>query len=225
MHRYRDAAGTPKRRKIGDAGEMTLATARAAVAAARVRIEQGAEPQAAPPSVSVTGDRIEAAVAQFLELHARRKNRPSTAWAAERIFNRLVLPVWRGRSIHDIRRRDIITLVEHVATDRPYLANRTLGVLSKFFNWMVARDRLAASPVIGVERPHQEQARERTLSDDELRRLWLAADGDGPFGEALKLLLITGARRNEVSHLPFRKSTATSGPCRPRAPRMAASMS
>ena len=108
VHRYRDATGTPKRRKIGDVSGMTLAAARAAVAAARVHIEQGAEPQTTPPSTSLTGDRIEGAVAQFLELHARRKNRASTAWAAERIFNRIVLPARRGRNVHSVRRRDVI---------------------------------------------------------------------------------------------------------------------
>src|SRR5262249_42870880 len=135
--------------------------------------------------------------------HARRKNRPSTAWAAERIFNRLVLPAWRGRSVQEIKRRDVIDLVEHVATDRPYLANRTLGVLSKFFNWLIARDRLALSPVAGVERPHKEVARSRTLSDEEVVALWKACNSQGAFESALKVLLLVGARRNEVSQMKW----------------------
>jgi integrase len=191
---------------LGRAGEggLTLAAARHAAAAARHRLEQGAEPVAPRRSDSgLTCDRIEAAVAQFLELHAYRKNRTSTAQANEGIFNRLVLPVWRGRSIQGIRRRDVIDLVEDIATDRPYLANRTLGVLSKFFNWLCARDVIAVSPVAGVERPHQEQVRNRTLSDPELRALWLACEGDGPFGQALRLLILVGARRNEVSRLSW----------------------
>jgi integrase len=123
--------------------------------------------------------------------------------AAERIFKRLVLPAWRGRTIDSIRRRDVIDLVESVAADRPYLANRTLGVLSKFFNWLCARDELAASPAQGVDRPHKEEVRQRTLSDAELRALWLACAGDGPFGSALQVLALTGARRNEVSHMTW----------------------
>jgi integrase len=201
IHRYRDADGTPKRRKIGDVDGMTLAAARAAVATARVRSEQGVEPVAALPRGPATGDGIELWVAQFLELHAYRKTRASTAWATERVFNRLVLPAWRGRSIHDIRRRDVIELVDNVATDRPYLANRTLGTLSKFYNWLIARDVVETSPVTGVERPHKEKPRERTLTDPELRQLWRACEGDGPFGQALRLLVLTGARRNEVSQL------------------------
>jgi integrase len=200
-------AGVSKRITLGRAGTggLTLVAARHAAAAARHRLEQGIE-TAPVRNVSAnpeSSDRIEAAIASFLELHARRKNRPSTAWAAERIFNRLVLPAWRGRLIHAIQRRDVIELVEQIATDRPYLANRTLGVLSKFFNWLLSRDLLAVSPVAGVERPHKEQARSRTLSDDEIVRLWRACEGDGPFGQALRMLLLVGARRNEVSHMKW----------------------
>jgi integrase len=208
--RYRHD-GVSRKLTLGN-GSTTLSAARHAATTARLRLEQGSDPSRSRPqpattttthSIAVVGDRIEAAVASFLELHARRKNRPSTAWAAERIFNRLVLPAWRGRSIHDIKRRDVIDLVERVATDRPYLANRTLGVLSKFFNWLMGRDVLAVSPVAGVEPPHKEEVRQRTLSDDELKALWLACEGDGPFGQALRLLLLTGARRNEVSHMKW----------------------
>jgi integrase len=120
----------------------------------------------------------------------------------ESIFNRLVLPAWRNRTIHEVRRRDVIDLLEHIADERGgYMANRTLGVLSKFFSWLCARDAIEVSPVVGVERPFQELARKRTLSDSELKVLWLACEGDGPFGQALRLLALTGARRAEVSRL------------------------
>jgi integrase len=191
--------------KLTLASDITLASARHAATAAMLQLERGIDPS--PRRALFNGhsrsssDTIEAAVAAFLDLHVRRKNRASTAQAAERIFGRLVLPVWRRRTVQDIRKRDIIDLVESIATDRPYLANRTLAILSKFFSWLVGRDRLALSPATGVERPHREQARSHTLNDDELRRLWLACEGDAPFGPALHLLILGGGRRNEVSQM------------------------
>src|SRR5262249_5230521 len=86
---------------------------------------------------------------------------------------------------------------------RGCLANQTLAILSKFFNWLIARDQLAASPVTGVERPHKEKARERLLNDAELRALLLAANSDNPFDRALWLLTLTGCRRNEVSRMEW----------------------
>jgi integrase len=199
--------GKTGKKTLGRAGVggLTLAAARAAAAAHRHRLDQGADVTAVlsvTPKAEGGGDKLEMAVAAFLELHAYRKTRPSTAWATERVFNRIILPAWRGRSIASIRKRDVIDLVESVAVSgRGYLANRTLGTCSKFFNWLVARDALAFSPVTGIEKPHQEEVRERTLTDAELRRLWLACEDGEPFGQALRVLILTGARRNEISQM------------------------
>ena len=99
-----------------------------------------------------------------------------------------MLPVWRGRIIHDIKRRDIIELIEGVADDRPIMANRAHGPVSKFFNWLCERDVIVASPCAGVKRPSEENARERVLTDPEIKRLWLACDAiGGPAGPCIKL--------------------------------------
>lgn len=48
--------------------------------------------------------------------------------------------------------------------------------------------------------PSSEQARDRVLSDDEIRTVWRALESIGwPFGEIGKLLLLTGARRDEIA--------------------------
>jgi integrase len=199
--------GVNGKKTLGRAGDggLSLAAARAAAAAHRHRLERG---DAVTPVTSVTpkteggGDKIETAMAAFLELHARRKNRASTARHTESIFNGIVLPAWRGRTIGSIRRRDVIELVEGVAANgRGCRANRTLAALSKLFNWLVARDALASSPVTGVERPYKEEARTRILGDDELRALWLACGHDGALGQAIRMLILTSTRRNEVGHM------------------------
>jgi integrase len=203
-HRYRHR-GRPKKDTLGraDEGGLPLAAARHAVAAARNRAGQGLEP-ARPPAASpghATNDCVEAAVASFLELHAYRKTRLSSAKATEYSFNRFVLPAWHGRPVASITRRDVIELIEGVALKTPYAANRLLAALSKFFKWLCARDAIALSPVAGVERPHREVPRQRALDDRELRALWLACEGEGAFGAALRLMLLVGARRNEASGL------------------------
>ncbi len=193
---------------FGRAGEggLSLAAARAAAATHRHRLERGDVVTAVTAVTGESGggeDKIETAVAAFLELHVHRKTRASTARVTEGIFNSIVLPGWRGRTIGSIRRRDVIELVESVAVDgrRGYRANRTLAALSKLFNWLVARDALAFSPVIGVEPPHKEEVRTRILSDAELRALWLACADDGALGQAIRLLILTGQRRSEVGHM------------------------
>jgi integrase len=199
--------GISKKRTLGRAGDggLSLAAARHAVAAARHRLGQGMDPVAAPrsaaPAGPMTNDSVEAAVASFLDLHAYRKTRLNSAKTTEYSFNRFVLPAWRGRPVASISRRDVIDLVENVAVDTPYSANRLLAALSRFFKWLCARDAIPISPTIGVERPHREIARQRTLDDAELRALWRACEGEGAFGAALRIMILTGCRRNEASQM------------------------
>jgi integrase len=200
--RYR-VAGKP--RKVTFDGALTLAAARKAAAEALHELERGNDPAALKSKTKATAatlaaETVERWAAQFIELHARRKTRALTLAQYESVLRRLVLPAWRGRTVHDIKRRDVIDLLEQIALDRPIMANRTLGVLSKFFNWLCERDAIVASPCAGVRRPSEEHARDRVLAADEIRRLWIACDAIGdPAGACIKTLLLTGQRRSEVS--------------------------
>jgi integrase len=201
IHRYR-RNGASKKDTFGSVASLGLAEARRQVTAARARLERDIAPLPTQRALQ-GGDAIPTAVAQFLALHVRRKNRPSSIQAAERVFRRDVLPAWRHLSVQSVTRRDVIELIESIAVDRPYLANRVRELLHKFFEWLRGRDVLMVNPVSGVERPHQEEKRQRWLTDDEIRALWLACEHEGAFGQAFKLLLCLGARRNEVSHMKF----------------------
>jgi integrase len=104
--------------------------------------------------------------------------------------------------VHEITRRDVIELLDEIVVDRPLLANKTRGVLSRFFGWLCERDIIAASPVVGVKPPGKETVRDRVLDDNELRRLWLASDAvGGSAGAYTKLLILTGQRRGEIAGL------------------------
>jgi integrase len=75
-----------------------------------------------------------------------------------------------------------------------------LAAVRKLFSWAASRDIVPVSPCVGVKPPAAEQSRDRVLSDSELRAVWLAADKlGGPFGALVKLLVLTGQRRDEVA--------------------------
>ncbi len=189
---------------LGHGAALSLAEARKAAADARLALEKGIDPAAerraarANKKTEQHPNTVEAFFKQFIGLHGP-KIRPATLRIYDSALRRFVLPKWAKRSVQEIRRRDIIALVEAIAVDRPVMANRTLGVLSKFFNWLVARDVIAASPVHGVEMPGVEKARDRVLADDEIAALWRACGDEGIVGAAVRIMLLTGARRTEVS--------------------------
>lgn len=116
-----------------------------------------------------------------------------------------VLKAWSGRSLNSITKTDVIRLVENIA-DAGYgvKSNRTLTVLKTFFAWAVKRDLLSASPAAVVDSPAKEESRSRTLDDVEIAALWRAAENYGyPFGPLAMLLLLTGARRDELREAPW----------------------
>src|SRR5262249_31319160 len=150
------------------------------------------------------GDTIEHWATLFVERHAKKHTRPNSWRQTVHVFDDYVLPAWRGRLAHDIRRKDVRELLEGIADDKPIMANRVHGVLSKFFKWVCARDEELTSPVIGVERPAPENVRERVLDDDEIVRLWKVLDAiGGPTAAAVQVLLLTGQRRNEIALLSW----------------------
>ena len=161
-----------------------------------------------------------AAARRFIEDHARPKTR---SWATsarllglspvnlERVANGLA-ERWADKAMAEITAHDVHSLIDEVRTRGvPGLTRRGGGVsnsqarvslarLSKFFAWAVGRRLVEKNPCAGVWRPDASPARERVLTDAELRWFWLACGSLGrPFGPLLKLLLLTGQRRDEVA--------------------------
>jgi integrase len=96
-----------------------------------------------------------------------------------------------------------------------YMANRVHADLSGFFRWAAdPRRRLVQlNPMLGMARPmRQEHERERVLSDDEFAAIWSAADRWIPARrDALRLLMLTGARLEEVAGMPWKEVDLEAG--------------
>jgi integrase len=128
----------------------------------------------------------------------------------ERVMRREVLPVWGTRTIDDIRKGDIIALIDSIA-DRgaKIMANRTLAHVKRLFRWAAVRDIIESDPAAHVEKPAPETRRDRVLAADELTIIWGAAGAMGfPFGPAVQMLILTAARREEIFGLSWREVDA-----------------
>jgi integrase len=123
-----------------------------------------------------------------------------------------VLPAWRHRRVVDIRRRDVRELVERKAQSAPIQANRVLERVSAMFTFAVEQDWIESNPAWRIKKPGQERSRDRVLTRDELRELWVAlheteaknADGtpkprlSQALNDMLIVMLLTAQRRGEV---------------------------
>jgi integrase len=201
--RYRHR-GQSRKHTLGSYPAIDLKTARALAGKALRAVAEGRDPGREKfLARTAKADSVVHVVEEFLERHVRRSNRPRTVQGTERLLRQHVLPHWHGRMVHDITRRDVLDILDRVVDGgAPVAANRVHAAVRKFFNWCIARDVLAASPCAGVKPPTSERARDRVLSDDELRLVWTAADKlGGTFGPLVKLLALTGQRRDEVARM------------------------
>jgi integrase len=106
-----------------------------------------------------------------------------------------------GLQLTGIARRTVATLLTGLAANNgPNLANSVRATLSSLFAWAMAKGQAEANPVIGTEPAVTKGARDRVLTDDELAAIWTAL-GDDPYGDIVKLLALTGQRRDEIGSL------------------------
>jgi integrase len=201
--RYRHK-GVPRKLTLGSYPALGLKDARELGAKALRAVAEGRDPgREKILARAAKADSVDRIVEDFLERHVRRSNRPRTAQETERLLRQHVLPRWRGRMVHEITRRDVLDILDRVVDGgAPIAANRVFAAIRKFFNWCAARDIIAASPCAGVKPPTAERARDRVLSDEELRLVWRAADKlGGTFSPLVKMLALTGQRRDEVARM------------------------
>jgi integrase len=201
--RYRHN-GSPRKHTLGNYPALDLAHAREAAAKALRQVQEGRDPcREKKQARSGLPDTVGAVVAEFIEIHVRRKTRASSAAATAGVFKRHVLPHWRDRLIKSISRRDVHALLDRVIADgSPVAGNRTYSAIRTLFGWALSRDIVETLPTAGVPRPAEERSRDRVLTDAELKAVWHAAAAIGfPFGPLVQLLVLTAARRNEIANL------------------------
>jgi integrase len=124
-----------------------------------------------------------------------------------RTLARLVYPVMGNSPIADIRRSDIVRLLDSIEDNNgPVMADRTLAYVRRVFNWHASRSDEFRSPIVrGMARTSgKERARAHILTDNEIRALLRTVEAEpGPLGAFVTFLLLTGARRSEAAQMPW----------------------
>lgn len=97
-----------------------------------------------------------------------------------------------------------------MARGSPTAANHFLAYVRKFFNWCAERDKVPLAPTAGVKPPAPPAKRDRALSLQELKEVWTALDamnadrkGGDVFATIVKILILTGQRREEVAGMKW----------------------
>ena len=140
-------------------------------------------------------------ITEYLEKHAKPSKK---SWQDdERILNKDALVAWGKRKAADIKKRDVVLLLESIV-DRgsPGSANNNFKIIRKMFRFAVQRDILQHSPCDGVVMPAPLNRGERVLSEAEIKTFWQNLDKCHAFDEtrrAIRLILVTAQRPGEVT--------------------------
>ena len=198
---YVAVARTPGGKQIwttlGSTDHYSIAEAREQAREAIRRVKAGLPAVELPPAKP---DSFEVVAENWMQRHVKAKGLRSE-YEIARILSKHVYPAFGDREFASIRRFDVTALLDLVEDESgPRQADCVLGVLRSVMNWHAARVDDYAPPIVrGMRRddPHARK-RARILDDDEIRKLWAAADASGPFGAFVKLALLTAQRRQKI---------------------------
>jgi integrase len=210
--RYPSNPKNPTRRALGEVGAITLDQARQKARGWLGLIEKGIDPKTEEARERAAAQRrqvntFEAVSTEFLERHASGLTKSAEA---RRIIEGEFVKRWGARPITDVMPEEVAAAIRAIVQrGAPYQAHNAFGHLRRLFNWAIGTHEfgIRASPVAQL-RPQdligKREARERTLSNDELRAVWRAAERMGyPYGPVFQLLILTGQREREVAEISW----------------------
>jgi integrase len=152
--------------------------------------------------------KVDVILDQHIEHHVNKLKSADTVISA---FRRSVRPAIGNVLIYDVKREDIIDLLDDVEEENgPVQADRTLAYIRKAFNWYMIRDTKFVSPIIkGMNRTDASERRgKRILTDEEIRDIWIASETCATRNDIrvpactaqfVRLLFLTAQRRTQVA--------------------------
>ncbi len=200
IFQYRQG-GKQRRLTFGDANAMTPAAARSKAEDFRAQVRLGQDPAGTKIKARAqAAETVGPAIARFLK---DRKLKSRSRREVERHLNKYAKPL-HSLQLANVNRGTVATLLGDIAQDSgPVAANCARSSLSAFFKWCMGNGLLgdnANNPVVGTNKAETNGARERVLSGAELLLIWNALKDDH-YGAIVKLLALTGQRREEIGGL------------------------
>lgn len=194
---YRNQSQNTRRKKIGVHGVLSTEQAREEAKKLFGDVAKGEDPSAVARLKRNTRT-ISDLAREYLESHSKIKKTPKGYKEDLYFLNEIVLKRYGRLSVEKISTLDLQKI--HVELQKtPYKANKLRDLLSKMFNLAIQWGWRSDNPVKGIEK-YKEYKRHRWLNNEEVQKLWYALDSypNQNVSNVIRLLLLTGSRRNEV---------------------------
>ena len=211
------AEGRMRRIKLGRYPVISLSDARGRAQCILRDIALGHYAQSAPGSSETPTPTLGDIIPLFIERHAKRHTKH---WKGTQSVL-LRMKALHAKPIDQIKRSDVVRELEAMIADisegggKGTRANRALAAAKKLYSWCIDQGFVEISPVAALKPLIKEVARDRYLTDEEIKAYWRGCEAEGyPFEQFGKLLLLLGQRLREISDLrrsevDFEKATLT----------------
>jgi integrase len=191
--------GSQQRRvTLGSVETLDAAAARQRAKDVLSKVHLGADPQmekaeARAQAATTLGSVVET----YLARRAAPRLKASTLEDVQRYLKRHWAPLSK-LPVGKITRANVAAQLSVIAEESgAFAANRARATLSALYSWAIGEGLTDTNPVVGTNKPADEIARDRVLSPVELSAIWRQSAG-GDFGAIVRLLILTGQRREEV---------------------------
>jgi integrase len=195
--------GTKHRRiTLGDVRKVTLENARREARRIFGRVANGHDPANEKAEArSAAAHTLDATIARYLDAKGA-KLKPRSLVEVRRHLEKDWQPL-HNLAIASIGRANVAATLSAIAKTRGSVtANRARAALSAMFRWAIGEGLCDHNPVVGTNRQEENGHRERSLSDSEIAKVWLAAP-ENDYGNIVRLLMLTGCRRDEIGSLKW----------------------
>lgn len=149
---------------------------------------------------------VDLAFANYADLFARSCKRDGWRRLVERSIRLYLKPTFGMKPLPAITKVDVVSVLDQMPPEQVANRRNVFAVMRRLFRWAVSRGDIDRSPMEGMETPPAVKPRERWLKDGELRHIWNATPECHPcFGPIVRLLIVTGQRREEVSGMHWQE--------------------
>ena len=193
---YRTKAGETRKHTLGDPQTVPFSKARheagRLIAAAKLGGDPAADARKAKDAVTVSK------LIDSYQAHQKLRMKPRSYKELSRHLGMHAKSL-HSRRASQVAQRDVVGLLQGLAATSPVTANRVRASLSAMFAWGMKAGLVSGNPIAATFKPAEERPRERVLTDDELALIWSCTAGGADYDRIVRLLLLTGARREEIA--------------------------